>query len=513
MGFGQLPQGETIRRESPDLVVTSASVAPAQARAGDAVWIWFRVENIGRGAAGDSVTEVFLSRDVVLGDDDRLWVQGIRMPPLNPGEWFDYTAKTKTPSVCGPYHVLFRCDGENRLIELNEKNNFLDAGILQMRMEYTFDSGAEGWEWFPRYGEWWGFRVPDRSVVPGSLTMTEIDQMHPTIYGGWESSKDPAIAAHPTSGSFVRVRYHMRSSVSGPSCPGFRFRANTAHAENIGGQWFISPFLTQDWNSSMEVFYYTYDVVYDGADTYVPGREPGPTGQIYTLLYRPEPTPTLEVPDVVTYFSSELVDLDWSWNDAGTLYLDQVDIDYLNCPPLGSGRPEPALSTRDFSLWKRWIFLFGSYTTTAGLEVKTGPTSISITVAPGNRMFVASAYSPGVFLEPGRYYRMVFTVTADTPAGYFEPNVRTGLVSSKYVFGGYKHLRGGATWASFGTAPQPFEMWVVAPTEHPATPGLTEAMQLWFTCWVAENPVIPFCRTMAGTVRCHEVFTESYPAF
>jgi len=510
VGFGQTAQEEIDSAGLPDLVVTSGSVAPVPGYAGEVVQIWLRVKNVGPTAAGGSWAHVLLSCDCVLGGDDSVWVSGIWVPTLNPGQWFDYTTTTQDLCLAGLHHVLMQCDVLNEVWESNEQNNVLHVGTLGVRLDYTFDLGTEGWQWF---------EMPKSTVVGpaahvvehGSLKMTEsAGGGAEIVYGAWESPKDPVVAAHARWGSLVRVRYHMRSSVGGARCPGFRFRAHTVHAVYAGGQW-VPDFLNQDFNSSMEVFYPTPN----SSDLFVPGREPG-IGRVYTLLYWPEMTPTLGMDNVVMYFTCDLADAAKSlWDDAGMLYLDQVEIDYLDCPPLGSGRAEPALSFTDFSSWTTSTQAIGASFNGAGLQVKTGPTSISITVAPANRWFEAAAYSNAVPLESGRYYRMVYRITSTaTPGGDFGPTVRVGLPSSRFAFNANKELWGGGLWAAFYSTTTPFEIWVEAPSALSPTLGLTEPMQLRFESWLTENPIgFPWFKTVSGTVRCHEVFTESYPAF
>jgi len=385
----------------------------------------------------------------------------------------------------------------------NDGDSGVDALQPKAEVSYGFDSGQEGWTWFDSAPD---IEAPTHQWQGGSLQMTET-ATNVLVWGDWESPKDPAVASHPRFGCILRARYQLRSSVDGAACPGMRLRAITAHVENrtIPGTW-INDFTNQDFNALTRTVYSTLDTMH------IPGREPGTAGQTYTLLSWPEQVATLMSTDVVTYFTCDLLDMDTFDSDAGTLYLDEVDIDGIDRPEIGTGRAEAALSTTDFSSWTTNVGQIPGGT--ASLPTITADaTGVTVTVARGDQYFDATAVSPGVPLEPGRYYRVVFYVTStEDLTGDFGPTVRASVMSSKYVFESGKELSGGSLLAHFDSTPRGFEIWLVAPSADQGS-TMTEPMQLKFESWLTSNNTgFPFNKNVSGTVRCTEVFVESFPA-
>lgn len=495
----------------PDLVVSTGSVQRDHDTPCAVVQVSLRVENAGTSPAGANWTHVFLSTDEILDAADFLWLSDIWVPPLSAGEFFDAAATATIPShLAGPYHVLVLCDAFDEVPESDETNNVRSIAILAVTGFFDFASDEQGWLWFD---QWPSLVPPGYRWQPGHLEITERAGSTGTIvFGAWESSRDPSVAANPTPGSMLRARYHIGSSVTGASCPGFRFRALATHVTPSSTGW-IPDWKNQDFNAFMEINYQTPDLEM----FFVPGREPGLSGQTYTLLYWPEQTDSLTSPDMVVYFTCDLLDLQKSlWDDAGTLYFDQMDVDAcFGRPAIGTGRPEPALTATDFSSWMPGVYpVAGGNFDDTGLEANADSTSMSITVSPGNQWFDAAISSPDAALDPGRYYRVVFDVAAiHVPDGNFAPTVRAGIVSSKFGFSVDKELKGGGLLARFDGTPRPFELWFQAPTEDPATPGRTEPMRLRFESWLGDNNTgFPFYKDVAGTVRCTRVFAESFPA-
>jgi hypothetical protein len=386
-----------------------------------------------------------------------------------------------------------------------------DKLVGQSAKQYTFATGAEGWTWFDAGTGGGIFPPTSHNATGGALDITENAALNPIVYGAWESPKDPATALKSKFGCILRARYQVRGPATGLASPGFRLRVLWTRVAQIGGAW-ASDFMSQDMNDDWEVFYSTYDL----AAIAVPGREPGATGKTYTALFYPQQIDSLMSTQAVTYITFDLVDNDSFGNDSGTLYVDQVDVDGVDRPEITSplARAEAALSFTSFSTWSRSIVGIGTGYTSAGLSLTVGASSIDITVAAGNAMLEASAASPGgTALDSGRYYRTIFTVTSTQASGNFGPHIRAGFVSSRYGFSVTKRLRGGGTWSQIGTTPTPLELWMEAPSPYPATGTQSEPIQVRFTTYVDLNPVQPFNRTIAGTLRCTNILTQSFLPF
>jgi hypothetical protein len=369
-------------------------------------------------------------------------------------------------------------------------------------ISHRFDTGADRWEWYAVQG----LEAPEHRWNAGALEMTKAASQSPIVYGTWESPKDPSWALRAKTGCVMRAQFVLRSSVNGDGCPGFRMRALWHHViYNERYSVYTLDFLNQDFNAEQIVAYSTF------ADQHIAGRDPGHAGQTYTLLYWPEQTATLASTGVV-YLGLDLLDNDTfgDTSDTGTLYCDQIDIDWFDNPHVGSGRHENALSYTDVSGWTSMVSKLDDSWSTQGLWVTSTRNDISITVAPGNQMFEASCVGPETALEPGRYYRTTFLATStQVPGGPFGPTIRGAVASSQYVYSAARDLRGGGLLSSYDAVPRPFQLWFEAPSPDPGT-SATEPMSLVFESWLTQNPEMFFFKEVQGTIQCHEIITESW---
>lgn len=378
--------------------------------------------------------------------------------------------------------------------------------------QFLFDS-LDNWEWYT-YGS---LTEPTRhGVVGGSMEIEEGAGQAATVYGTFESSKDPqfALPLQARTGCVMRARYQLRSSVAGEVCPGFRMRANWMKVEyNSTVNLWILRFSDQDFNAEQQLVYATF------RGNHVDGREPGQAGQTYTLLYMPEQTDTLETTGGI-YLAFDMLDNDTfpGADDAGILSVDQIDVDWFDNPNPGAAgaRAEPTLSYTDFSTWVPGVTKIADGWNTMGLSVVPSASGIAITVAPSNLLFEAIGRSTGVTLDPGRYYRVTFMVTStQTPGGPFGPTVRGAINSLQFVFGCNKDLKGGGLLSAFDATPRAYEVWIQAPVAAAGTsPPATEDMSLIFESYLTENPSVFFpTKPIQGTVTCTEIITESWAPF
>jgi hypothetical protein len=372
---------------------------------------------------------------------------------------------------------------------------------------YDFPTDEEGWNWFSRSPE---LAAPDHGWSSGSLYLTKqplSGSPRPVVFGSYESPKNPAVAMRADSGRLLRARFHLRSESPTPAkCPGFRLRAMAAHMVQSQGNW-IPNFQSQDYNSLATVYYSTLDRFH------IAGREPGSSGKVYTILYIPEQTSSLSASDVAVYFACDLLDTDVYTNDSGTLYIDQVEIDSISLPAVGTGQAESVFGATDFSAWTTAMQPIGPQYNEFGLGVTADSAGVAVTVTRGNQWFEAGASGPTGALVPGRYYRAVFDVSSTEQAGGdFGPTVRASMISRQFVYSADKELQGGSLLARFTSTPRPFEIWFQAPSELPTTPGQTEPMKLRFESWLTNSSTgWPFYKNVSGTVHCTGTFVESFP--
>jgi len=384
-----------------------------------------------------------------------------------------------------------------------------DGVSIPLTHSYLFDA-LDNWEWY----SYSGLTIPTAHTVSGgSMSIDTGAGQVATVYGTWESTKDPTLAAplSPKPGCVMRLRYAMRSSVDGQGCPGFRLRANWVKVEwNSTYNIWATNYADQDFNAEQQLVFATFN------GSHIDGREPGTSGHEYALLYYPEQTDTLATTGIV-YIAFDMLDNDTfpGSDDQGTLYVDQIDIDWFDNPMIGTGRAEAAMSATDFSAWTPGITeIVPGSANTAGLSVNPTATGIQITVAPTNMVFEAVARGPAVQLEPDRYYRVTYMVaSSQTPGGPFGPTVRGAINSLSFIFGCNKDLKGGGLLSAFDSTPRPYQIWIQAPVAA-AGSSTTEDMALIFESYLLENPS-PFfpTKTIQGTVTCSEVITESWAPF
>lgn len=382
-----------------------------------------------------------------------------------------------------------------------------DRLVPKTESTYDFAANQQGWTWFASTDP--GFVAAGNQWAAGSLQMTETTAL-PTevVYGAWESPKNPAVAENPRFGSILRARFAMRSSVDGMTCPGIRFRAPTTKVMDAGGGTWIPDFLSQDLNSDLTVNYFTPDIAY------VAGREPGIAGKDYVVLSYPQQIDSLMASSTITFVSADLLDLDQSYsNDAGTIYIDQVDIDCMDRPAAGAGTAVPALSFTDFTGWAANVGPIAGGAHVAPVFTLSA-TQLQLACAPGTQFYDAAAISPAVALESGRYYRAIFTVSSTAPppggSGDFGPTFRLGFGSSQFSFSSDKNLSGGGLLSAISTTQEPYEVWMVAP---PMATGVTQTEPLFvrFQSWLlSSNTGFPFNANVSGTIYCHGVSVDSF---
>jgi hypothetical protein len=381
-----------------------------------------------------------------------------------------------------------------------------DGVAVPAGVSYTFDA-QQDWEWYT----FSGITGPSaHSVSGGSLVITEDAAQVPLVFGTWESTKNPNLAAKSKAGCVMRSRFTLRSSATGEACPGFRLRANWFKVVwNATYAIWVLDYGDQDFNAEQQLAFSTFRGIH------IDGREPGTTPKVYTLLYYPEQTDTLETTGV-TYIAFDLLDNDTfpGANDAGTLYCDQVDIDWFDNPNIGKGRAESGLSTSDFSSWTPGITKIADGWNSTGLVVNRDANRITITVTAANKLFEASCVGPGVVLEPDRYYRASFMVTSSqVPGGPFGPTVRGAINSTRWILGNVRDLKGGGVLSALTSTARPYQVWLSAPSADTGS-SVTEPMQLVFESWLTSNPDAFFpTKTVQGTVTCEEVITESWAPF
>jgi len=386
--------------------------------------------------------------------------------------------------------------------DVGPPNDGVDIAVTH---SFLFDT-QDNWEWYT-FG---GLTVPTAHAAGGGTMSITTTGQTPTVYGTWESSKNPQYAAPLTqkTGCVMRARFAL-TSPDGAVCPGFRLRANWVKVEYNSslGIW-VTNYTDQDFNAEQQMVYATFDPVH------IAGREPGSSGQTYTLLYYPVQTETLETTGI-TYLAFDMLENDTQGNDEGTISCDQIDVSWFDNPAVGSGRAEAAMSTTDFSAWTPGITNIDPAANTSGLTVTPSASGITIVVAPGNTLFEAVARGPAVTLEPGRYYRVTYTITnSQTPGGAFGPTVRGAINSLDFVFGNNKDLAGGGLLSAYDSTPRPYQFWVQAPSADAGTsPPATEDMALVFESYLLQNPNPQFNKAVNGTLTCTEVVTESWAPF
>jgi hypothetical protein len=373
---------------------------------------------------------------------------------------------------------------------------------------FATNTGANAWTWYDTGGS---LTAPAHASPAGQLEMTKSAGQAIPVYGSWESPKDPSVAVKARWGAVLRARFRMRGSVDGAQSPSIRFRAIWTQVKQQSGAW-IPDFLSQDWNDDLYVWYQTL-----AAPLAIAGREPGTAGQTYTVLYYPQQIDTLMTTSAIVYFGCDLLDADsfMSANDAGTIILDQVDVDSLARPSMGAAGmtsvPQLTYTTAGGWGWNyaRQAISGAGYPppNSTGLTTSTA-TGIRVTTVRGNQMQEVSFVSPGgTPLESGKYYRALFTAGSSmTPGGDFPPETRFGFSSSRLVYVADKHLKGGGLFSNLKSTGTPAEVWMCAPS--PSSTTQTENMSLRFEALVLTPTDTVFGKNISGAVWITRVQTE-----
>jgi hypothetical protein len=385
-----------------------------------------------------------------------------------------------------------------------------DAVVPHRLKTWTFGAGPEGWTYLTASGT--NPPSPGQSSTGGALSIDETPHGAPITYGTWESPKSPIDGIAARWGSVIRARYEVVSTVADKPSPSFRMRGVWTHVVQSGGSWNVD-FLNPDRGDNVEQSYLSMDLDI----FFVPGRCAGLTPQNYSLLYYPQQIDTLMSSSAVVIISFDLMDVDAlpGSADHGKLSVNEVIVDGLDRPATNSptATAVPGLSFTNFAGWTPLTKTLDPTGNNAGTLPVVGATQIQITVAGTNKLFQASTASPSpIPLDTGRYYRAIFTVTSTQASGNFGPTIMAGFGSSRSVGTSVKHLEGGGTWSQIGTTPTEYEVWMEGPSAVAPSTTQSEPWFLRFESYLISNPNLLFNRTIAGTLRCTGVVTQSFPA-
>jgi len=390
-----------------------------------------------------------------------------------------------------------------------------DAIVPVEVASYDFASGAEGWAQFTASG----VIAATLAASGGSLNATEPATHDNIVYGAWESPQDPSVGVHAKVGCIHRARYQVSSNAaSATATPGFRFRAAARPMVDVGGGVWDPDFTDDNYNVTDALIYSSSDIIMGmgGLDDRMPAG-----GKEYSLLAFPRQTAEqLMEPNVVLYFTADLMDLDGAFDtDSGTLSFESVTVDGVDRPEPGAGTavPELTFATADFaSGWTAATKSLGTGTfVSTGLSASATASGLEITVGTSSEHFEAYAeLDTGVSLEAGRVYRMLFWMTStETPGGDAGPLIRGNIASSRFVFTAIKELEGGSLLARLTSTPSEMEVWFVAPTADTtqATAGVTEPMKPQIQSYLTANVAqFPFFREVSGTVAVTAIDTEVF---
>jgi hypothetical protein len=396
-----------------------------------------------------------------------------------------------------------------------------DAVLPPVVANYTFDSGAEGWNWFEEPA----WIIPTHSATGGALTMTEPATHDSIVFGAYESPQDPALAVMPKLGCIQAARYQIASSgsASPAATPGFRLRGASVHVIDVGGGVWQPDFGSLDFNSLDQVQYGTIDFIMNAPGGDYDGRVPG-AGQEYSVMCFPRQIAENLLSDnaaspVIHYFSADLLDLEGGVEfDSGTLSVDSIVVESIDRPEIGTGTAVPGMTfaTADFaSGWATGTKALLPPAPIAGSVTPTATASgLAIDVGTQAGMFEAwCENTAGAAIEPGRTYRMAFWCTStEQPGSNAGPLVRVNLDSSAFIWSAVKELKGGSLLCRLNDQPSLMELWAVAPSEKASTPGQTEPMKLKFSSYQADNsvPAWPVQTTVEGTVAVTSIDTEVF---
>jgi hypothetical protein len=382
---------------------------------------------------------------------------------------------------------------------------------------YTFDAGAEGWNWF----EIVGLNIPTHSATGGALSMTEAATHDDIVFGAYESPQSPTLAVMPKLGCVQAARYQIGStSATDSQCPGFRLRAATVHVIDVGGGVWQPDFSSLDFNSLDQVQYGTIDFIIGIGD--YGSRIPG-AGQEYSVMAYPRQIAENLLSDnpvspVIHYFTVDLLDLEGSVeNDAGTLAVDSIVVESIDRPEIGTGTAVPGMTfaTADFATgWTAGTKALDGTSIQGSLTATANASGLTIDVGTQAGNFEAWCESTaGATTEVGRTYRMAFWCTStEQPGGNAGPLVRVNLDSSAFIWNAVKELKGGSLLCRLTDTPSLMELWAVAPSEKASTPGLTEEMKLKFSSYQGPNtaPSWPVQTTVEGVVAVTSIDTEVF---
>jgi hypothetical protein len=384
-----------------------------------------------------------------------------------------------------------------------------DGLVSQAQMTFDFASSDEDWAW---YSEAALTEASHHVWTSGQLEMGKTVSDGVGVYGTWESDKNPATGVRPSIGCVLRARFTMSGTATGAASPGFRFRANWAKvAWNATFSIWALDLFNPDYNANSMLVFNTYD-----AFGQVTHRSPE-AGQVYTLLYYPEQTPTLmDEADAVVYLTADLYDLDAygpGGFDDGRLHVEQVEVDGFDRPERDPATSVPALCVTNFSSWTPNVspILGGTASDYAGVVVTPSASNVTISCTITDQTFDATCVSGAQQLESGRYYRSIFMMAStQTPGGNNGPLARCGFVSTTFVYSSDRELKGGGLYSALTSTPRDYETWTVAPSENAVGSGLTEPMQLRLESWLGANVDAFSGVNTEGTITLSEVYTEVY---
>lgn len=399
----------------------------------------------------------------------------------------------------------------------------VDRLVGELLQSYDFATGPQGWTFTAYNDPATTISAATNPTVAGSLAVAETATQSPTVYGTWQSPSIPTAtdAIHMRWGTVLRARYQVRATGTtdpdGFDCPGFRMRASWAHMIQSGSSWIVD-LLNADTLDDYELNYLTMNLA--AANIGVPGRSPGATAKEFTLLYYPQQIETLSSSDTVSWVSFDLLDVDFFGNDAGTLVVDQVDIDVFDRPDPSVGTAVATLTASNFSAWTGTAAAiatapgppFGPGNAT-GMTPARSATSIAFTQTGTNKWAVAESLSDTVAkLTPGAYYRTRLIVTSSQASGQFGPTLRASCTSSRGAWAANKNMFGGGTWSQIRSDPTEFELWYVAPSSTNATyASQTEDMKIRAQSYITFNPAVPANKTIAGVLTITNVTTQQMP--
>jgi len=112
---------------STDLVVDQASVSPDFVHAGEPLTVNWREVAYYKDSPATHSTDVYLSTDTLVTDNDIRIVDAREIPPLAAGQYYEAAESVPVPAATpsGPYYVAVVVDVFDEVEELSERNTFL----------------------------------------------------------------------------------------------------------------------------------------------------------------------------------------------------------------------------------------------------------------------------------------------------------------------------------------------------------------------------------------------------